>query len=58
VQAVASDPVKFFLPPYMAHHGYVGIYLDTGDIDWTEIGDLITNAYRLAAPKKLAVLVD
>lgn len=55
---MASDPVKFFLPPYMAHHGYVGIYLDTGDIDWTEIGDLITNAYRLAAPKKLAVLVD
>jgi hypothetical protein len=55
---VASDPVKFFMPPYMAHHGYVGVYLDTGDVDWEEIGELLTDAYRLAAPKKLAKLLD
>jgi len=29
---VAEDPSKFFLPPYMAHHGYVGIYLDTAGL--------------------------
>jgi hypothetical protein len=55
---VASEPAKFFLPPYVAHHGYVGIYLDAGTIDWDEIRELIVDAYRLAAPKTLAKLVD
>lgn len=55
---VASDPTKFFLPPYVAHHGYVGVYLDTGTVDWDEIRELITDAYRLAAPKALIKLID
>ena len=55
---VASDPDKFFMPQYVAHHGYVGIYLDDREIDWDEIRELIIDAYRLAAPKKLAALVD
>jgi len=55
---VASDPTKFFMPPYVARHGYVGVYLDTGDVDWDEIRELVTDAYRLAAPKALAKLVD
>ena len=54
---VASDPDKFFMPPYVAHHGYVGIYLDTGAVEWDEIRELIVDAYRLVAPKKLARLV-
>ncbi len=55
---VASDPEKFFMPPYMAHHGYVGIYLDTGDVDWDEVAEFIVDAYRLAAPKSLVKLLD
>ena len=55
---VASDPATFFMPPYMAHHGYVGIYLDAGDVDWDEIREFILDAYRLAAPKKLAAMID
>lgn len=57
-ELVASDPVRFFLPPYVAHHGYVGVYLDVADVDWDEIRELLTDAYRLAAPKKLAKLLD
>jgi hypothetical protein len=57
-ELVASDPDKFFMPPYMAHHGYVGVYLDIGPVDWNEIRELITEAYRLAAPKKLATHLD
>jgi hypothetical protein len=52
-ELVASDPEKFFMPPYMAHHGYIGVYLDSGPVDWQEIRELIQDAYRLAAPKKL-----
>lgn len=53
-ELVASDPVRFFLPPYVAHHGYVGVFLDSDDVDWEEIGELLTDAYRLAAPKSLS----
>ena len=50
-ELVASDPSKFFMPPYMAHHGYVGIYLDAGEVDWEEVREFIVEAYRLAAPR-------
>lgn len=54
-QALAGqDRSRFFLPAYMAHHGWIGIYLDVGPIDWDEIELLLTDAYRLAAPKVLA----
>ena len=51
---VASDPEMFFMPPYGAQHGYVGIWLDTGDVDWDEVRELVTDAYRIVAPKTLA----
>jgi hypothetical protein len=55
---VASDSTKFFLPKYVAHNGYVGIYLDVGPVDWEEIRELITDAYRLVAPKTLVKRLD
>ena len=51
---VASDPTRLFLPKYMAHHGWVGLYLDLGTVDWTEVEELVTDAYLLTAPKTLA----
>jgi hypothetical protein len=55
---VASDPAKFFMPPYVGHHGYVGIWLDTGDVDWDEVRELVVDAYRIVAPKRLAAQVE
>src|SRR5262249_37024447 len=57
-ELVASDPDTFFMPPYVAQHGYVGIYLDNGPVDWGEIRELVTDAYRIVAPKKLAAQLD
>ena len=54
---VASDPGHFFLPAYMAHHGWIGIYLDRGPVDWGELEVFLCDAYRLAAPKTLARMV-
>ena len=51
---VEVNPNRFFLPPYMAHHGWICIYVDGGDVDWEELEDLFVNAYRLAAPKRLS----
>jgi hypothetical protein len=54
---VAADPTRFFVPPYVGHNGWVGIYLDTPRIDWAVIADAIQESYQLIAPKKLAALV-
>ena len=40
--------------PYMAHHGWVGLRLDTGDTDMDEVEELLRGAYVLVAPKTLA----
>jgi hypothetical protein len=50
---VDADPGRFFLPPYMAHHGWIGVYVDGADVDWAELEDLLADAYRLVAPKSL-----
>jgi hypothetical protein len=52
------DPVRFFRPPYMAHHGYIGVYLDVDDVDWDEVAEQLTEGYRLAAPKRLVAQLD
>lgn len=55
---VDADPAKYFMPQYVAHHGYVGIYLDVGDVDWDEISDLAEAAWRGVAPKTLVKQFD
>ena len=49
---VGSDPVRFFVPPYVGHHGWVGAYLDV-EQDWDELAELIEESYRMTAPKRL-----
>lgn len=49
---IASDPSRFFAPPYVGHHGWVGVYLDVS-LDWDEIADLVGDSYRRTAPKRL-----
>jgi hypothetical protein len=51
---VGSDPGRFFVPPYIGHRGWVGLRLDTEVVNWEEVGDLLTDSYRLIAPKRLA----
>ena len=52
----ASDPARFYLPAYIGPRGWVGLRLDRGRIDWTEVTGLVAGSYRLAAPKRLAAL--
>jgi phosphoribosylglycinamide formyltransferase-1 len=55
---IASDPRRYFFPPYIGPRGWVGYYVDVGGEDWDEVRDLILESYRLAAPKRLAALVE
>ncbi|MGQ0848225.1 MAG: MmcQ/YjbR family DNA-binding protein [Actinomycetota bacterium] len=54
---VESDPRRFFVPPYVGHRGWLGVYLD-GPVDWSEIGDIVEQAYRLVAPRRLVAELD
>ena len=50
---IASDPDRFFMPSYVGPKGWVGLWLDVGPVDWDEVTELVTDSYRLIAPKTL-----
>lgn len=53
---VQADPDRFFVPPYLGHKGWIGMWLDRR-VDWKEVEELVRRSYRLIAPKKLAALL-
>jgi hypothetical protein len=59
VQATVVDqePERFFVPPYVGHHGWIGVRLDV-DVDWDEVAGIVEDAYRKVAPKRLAAQLD
>ena len=50
---VEDDPDRYFVPPYVGHRGWVGVYLDV-EVDWDEVAEIIDDAYRSVAPARLA----
>lgn len=54
---IRARPDKYFKPPYVGPSGWIGAWLDQNP-PWSEIAELIRDAYRRRAPKKLAALVD
>jgi hypothetical protein len=53
---VATAPGRFFVPPYVGGRGWLGMWLDV-DVDWDELGELVTDAYRTIAPRSLVALL-
>jgi hypothetical protein len=54
---VAADPARYFVPPYVGPSGWVGVWLDRRP-RWKEVGELLRDAYRRTAPKRVAALLD
>lgn len=54
---IASDPMRFFVPPYVGHRGWLGVFLDVA-VDWDEIAELVEDAYRAVAPQRLLAELD
>jgi predicted DNA-binding protein (MmcQ/YjbR family) len=54
---VASDPDRYFRPPYVGHRGWVGVVLDTKP-DWDVVAELVEDAYRLVASRRLVARLD
>jgi hypothetical protein len=57
-QLANHAPDRFHIPKYVSHLGWVGLWLDTPQIDWTEVEAILLGAYRLTAPKKLITELD
>ena len=51
-----TDPDTFFVPPYVGPSGWVGVRIRSVDRD--ELLELVTEAWRLTAPKRLVVAFD
>ena len=54
---VSADPERFFVPPYVGHHGWLGVRLDV-EIDWDHLAELVEQGYRMTAPKRLVALLN
>jgi hypothetical protein len=55
-ELIASDPDTYQFAPYVGRYGWTSIQLSTVDAD--ELGELITDAWRRTAPKKLVAAYD
>lgn len=49
---IATEPDRFFRPPYVGARGWLGVRLD-GELDWAEIEQIAREAFRTVAPKRL-----
>jgi hypothetical protein len=60
VQAVlvGAAPERFFVPPYVGHRGWIGVWLDDPGVDWAEVAALVRRSWRLTAPKRLAAALE
>lgn len=56
-ELIASEPERFFRPPYVGHRGWLGVRLDVA-VDWAEVTEIVTDAYRTVAPKTLAARLN
>ena len=53
---VGADPGRFFVPPYVGHKGWIGMWLDRR-VDWREVEIVVKRSYRLTAPKRIAASI-
>lgn len=58
-QALAQDmlirsfPTRYFKPPYVGPSGWVGAWIDGNDVDWDALSELLTDGWRMTAPKRV-----
>jgi hypothetical protein len=54
---VRRQPDRFFVPPYVGVSGWIGVWVD-GDVDWDDVREILQDAWRLTAPKRLVKALD
>jgi hypothetical protein len=56
-ELVGSDPDRYFRPPYVGQRGWVGVRIDR-DPEWDEVAEVVRDAYRQVAPRRLVAQLD
>ena len=56
LEALSAAGPPYFKPVWF--RDIVGMVLDRDDVDWSEVGELLTESYCVVAPKALATIVD
>jgi hypothetical protein len=55
-ELVDDEPERFYVPAYVGHRGWLGVRLDRSP-DWSEVAEIIEDAYRAVAPPKYLKLL-
>ena len=55
---IEMDPEIYFKPPYLGPSGWIGVRLDQDTTDWDLVEHRLRESWRLAAPPKLAVMME
>lgn len=48
---VVEAPQRYFVPPYVGRHGWIGMRLDE-EPDWDEVAEVVRRSYLLIAPAR------
>jgi hypothetical protein len=56
-ELLAGNPEQYFRPPYVGHRGWIGVRIDR-EPDWSEIAEIVRDAYRQVAPRGLSAQLD
>jgi hypothetical protein len=52
--SLPPNPIGSNMPAYVGPKRWVALRLDSGEIDWDEVAELVSDSYRRIAPKHLA----
>jgi len=55
---IDRDPELYYRPAYLGPSGWIGVRLDTGDVDWDHIDGWLRRSWQASAPKRLAALAE
>ena len=56
-ELIAADPGRYFEPRF-GGRDWIGMRLDTLGLEWSEVGEIVADAYRQVAPKFLIARLD
>jgi hypothetical protein len=56
IALTSMEPETYFVPPYVGPNGWIGVVLTTADRG--EVEDMLTEAWRMTAPKRLVANAD
>jgi hypothetical protein len=57
-QLAAQFPDRYHIPKYVGRLGWVGLWLDTPQVDWREVEAVLVEAWCLTAPKTLIAQLE